>query len=61
MSGGDLGVHLVVCVLVASTLGYGLDMWADSRPWGLLGGIALGFAAWMWQMWKLLNPRSPKA
>jgi F0F1-type ATP synthase assembly protein I len=59
MGGGDLGVHLVVCIVLAGGLGYGLDVWASSRPWGLIGGIALGFAAWLWQMWKMLRPAPP--
>ena len=59
MGGGDLGVHLVICVLVASALGYGLDVWLHTSPWGLIGGIALGFAAWLWQIWKMLRPAPP--
>jgi F0F1-type ATP synthase assembly protein I len=45
--------------LVASALGYGLDVWLHTSPWGLIGGMALGFAAWLWQMWKMLRPAPP--
>ena len=54
-SGGDLGVHLLVCVLVTGALGYALDMWAGSRPWGMLGGGFLGFFAWLWEVWRAMK------
>ena len=37
----DLGVALMAGVL----LGYGVDSYFDSRPWGMLGGALLGLAA----------------
>ena len=30
---------------VGSLLGYGLDAWQHTSPWGLLGGLLLGTAA----------------
>jgi F0F1-type ATP synthase assembly protein I len=30
---------------VGIVLGYGLDRWLDTLPWGLLGGLLLGTAA----------------
>lgn len=30
---------------VGTLLGYGLDVWLDSSPWGLLGGLVIGTAA----------------
>lgn len=30
---------------VGSLLGYGLDVWQHTSPWGLLGGLCIGTAA----------------
>lgn len=30
---------------VGSVLGYGLDAWQNTTPWGLLGGLLIGTAA----------------
>ena len=30
---------------VGILLGYGVDVWQDTTPWGLLGGLLLGTAA----------------
>lgn len=30
---------------VGTLLGYGLDVWLNSSPWGLLGGLVIGTAA----------------
>lgn len=30
---------------VGTLLGYGLDVWQDTSPWGLLGGLLIGTAA----------------
>ena len=44
---GIIGFHLVSGPLVGFCLGYGLDYWFDTGPWGklvfLLIGIAAGF------------------
>ena len=37
----DLGAGLIAGVL----LGWGLDRWLGSRPWGIIGGSLLGLAA----------------
>jgi ATP synthase protein I len=51
--------NLVACVLVGMLLGWGTDWLLGSQPWGLLLGLALGFAAWLRELWGLLQP--PKA
>ncbi|MDR1777021.1 MAG: AtpZ/AtpI family protein [Desulfovibrio sp.] len=44
---GVIGFHLVSGPLVGFCLGYGLDCWLDTGPWGklalLLVGIVAGF------------------
>jgi F0F1-type ATP synthase assembly protein I len=54
-SGAEVGINLLVSVLVAGALGYGLDRWLGWAPWGMLGGGALGFAAWLRTVWRLMR------
>jgi ATP synthase protein I len=56
-SGGDLGIHLLVCVLVGGGLGYALDRWLGWAPWGMIAGGFLGFGAWLRAVWKVLGGR----
>ncbi|HEX2859805.1 MAG TPA: AtpZ/AtpI family protein [Alphaproteobacteria bacterium] len=53
----DIGIYLLVCILACGALGYATDSYFHSKPWGLLAGIALGFAAWLRQVWKMLNTK----
>lgn len=39
--GGEFGA----AILVGSLLGYGVDAFAHTSPWGLIVGLAAGFAA----------------
>lgn len=55
LRGVDLGINLLVSVLVAGGLGYALDRWLGSLPWGMLAGGVLGFGAWLRQMWKVMQ------
>jgi F0F1-type ATP synthase assembly protein I len=50
-----LGIHLVVCVLLAGGAGYALDGWLDSAPWAMLVGGTLGFAAWLRLVWQAMK------
>jgi ATP synthase protein I len=43
--GFRLGSELLAAMIVGPLLGLGLDRLAGSAPWGLIGGIFLGFAA----------------
>ncbi len=40
-----LSSELVAGVLVGGGLGYGLDAWAGTKPWGLIILLMIGFAA----------------
>lgn len=51
----DLGTLLVGCVLVCGAAGYVLDGQFNTKPWLLIGGLLLGFCAWLWQAWKTLG------
>jgi ATP synthase protein I len=52
--------NLVACVLVGMLLGWGVDWAVGTKPWGLMLGLALGFAAWLRELWRLLK-RPPAA
>ncbi len=43
MSG--VGLEFVVALCAFGAIGYGLDRWLGTLPWGLLAGLAVGFAA----------------
>jgi ATP synthase protein I len=43
--GFRLGSELLAAMIVGPLLGLGLDRFAGTAPWGLIGGIFLGFAA----------------
>lgn len=43
------------CVVVGVLLGYFLDKWLGSSPWGLIGGLVLGSVAGVREMLKLLK------
>jgi ATP synthase protein I len=42
---GVIGFHLVSGPLVGFCLGYGLDYWLDTAPWGKLVFLVIGIAA----------------
>ncbi|MDR2573145.1 MAG: AtpZ/AtpI family protein [Desulfovibrio sp.] len=42
---GVIGFHLVSGPLVGFCLGYGLDYWLDTGPWGKLTFLIIGIAA----------------
>lgn len=43
--GFRVGSELLAAMIVGPLLGLGLDRLAGTGPWGLIGGIILGFAA----------------
>lgn len=47
--------NLVACVLVGMLLGWGVDWLTGTKPWGLIVGFGLGFAAWLRELWGLLK------
>lgn len=44
-AGFRLASEFVAAVLVGAALGWGLDRFAGTSPWGLIGFLLLGFAA----------------
>lgn len=61
--GGEFGS----AVLVGAGLGYGVDYWVHTGPWGLIIGLAAGFTAGVVNMvraaraYAAKNPVDPKA
>jgi ATP synthase protein I len=43
------------CVVVGVVLGYFIDKWLGSNPWGLLVGLVIGSVAGVREMLKLLK------
>ena len=46
------GYTLVGAILVLGGLGYGVDAWWGTRPWGLLVGLALGLIIGFYELVK---------
>ncbi|MGX9364572.1 AtpZ/AtpI family protein [Desulfoplanes sp. PS50] len=40
-----VGIHLVTCTFVGLAMGYFLDKWLGTKPWGLLFFLIFGIAA----------------
>jgi ATP synthase protein I len=47
-----IGVELVVAVVVATGLGWAIDRWLGTRPWGMIALFFLGVAAGMWNVYR---------
>ena len=47
------GLTLFAMVAAFTGLGYLVDSWLGSQPWGLVGGIVLGSAAGLFQFVRL--------
>lgn len=41
----SVGIALVVAVVIGTALGYGVDRWFGTSPWGFLVGFIVGVAA----------------
>lgn len=54
--GARLGLEMVVATLVGTGLGYLVDYWLDSSPWGMIGGLLLGAAAGFRNVYRITNP-----
>lgn len=50
-----LGIELVATTLVGMFLGYVVDRWFSTRPWGLIVGLILGAASGLWQAYKAVQ------
>jgi len=43
---------LIGAIGVLGAIGYGIDVWAGTWPWCLVGGLMLGFVVGMWELAK---------
>lgn len=55
MGGFDLGLNFMVSILLCGGVGYGVDRWLGSLPWGMLIGFVLGFCAGLYVIWKKIQ------
>jgi F0F1-type ATP synthase assembly protein I len=46
------GYTLIGAILGLGAVGYGLDAWLGTRPWGLIGGLALGIVVGFYELVK---------
>ena len=47
-----IGLHIVSGTLVGGGMGYGVDRWLGTSPWGLLFFLLLGIIAGFRNAWK---------
>lgn len=47
-----IGVELVVAVAVGAGIGWALDRWLGTRPWGMILFLFLGIAAGMMNVYR---------
>jgi ATP synthase protein I len=50
-----IGVEFVVAVVVATGLGWALDRWLGTRPWGMIVLFFLGVAAGMMSVYRAIT------
>jgi F0F1-type ATP synthase assembly protein I len=48
---------LIGAIVLLGGLGYALDRWQDTSPWGTLGGLALGLIVGFYELIKVAWPR----
>jgi|SRR5258708_1657856 ATP synthase protein I len=53
--GFRIGIELVVAVVVATGLGWAIDHWLGTRPWGMIVLFFLGVAAGMLNVYRAVN------
>ena len=46
------GTELVAAVGMGALMGYGIDKWLDSKPWGLIIMLVLGIATGFMNVWR---------
>lgn len=47
-----MGLEFAGSVLAMALVGYGVDRWAGTGPWGLIAGVALGAVGGMYLLIK---------
>lgn len=52
MQGLHAGYVLAASVLIGLGIGYGIDLWLDSLPWGMVGGALFFIIAGLYQVVK---------
>jgi len=50
-----IGIELVGAIAVATALGWAIDRWAGTRPWGMIVMFFLGVAAGMVNVWRTIT------
>ena len=45
---------LIGAIVVLGGIGYAIDAWRGTSPWGLLGGLILGIIVGMWELAKVV-------
>ena len=53
--GFRIGIELVVAVVVATGLGWAIDRWFGTRPWGMIVLFFLGVAAGMLNVYRAVT------
>ena len=53
--GFRIGIELVVAVAVATALGWAIDRWLGTRPWGMIVLFLLGVAAGMLNVYRAVT------
>ena len=48
---------LIGAILVLGGLGYAVDRWLGSRPWGVFGGLMLGLVVGFYELVKTVRGR----
>lgn len=48
---------LIGAIVLLGGIGYGVDRWQDSAPWGLLTGVLLGLVVGFYELAKVVWPR----
>lgn len=53
--GWRVGIELVVAIGVAVLIGWAIDKWLGTRPWGMIGFFFLGVAAGMVNVYRTVT------
>lgn len=62
-----MGGEFVAALLVGAAIGFGIDQFAPTKPWGLVVGLVMGFAAGVTNVvraaktYSAANPSDPNA
>lgn len=56
--GFKIGIEIFAGCLLGFAVGYGIDEWVGSRPWGMIICFILGATGGMWNAWKTMRSHS---